>query len=273
MNKPVSVDAAVITNTGLVRPDNQDNFYLNGSFMREAESGGSISLSVEESNYQYIYAVCDGMGGEKAGEKASFAAVSELKKFHDKSVCSTSFDDLHYLVKQVNLYIGQTNKYIYNLSLQRGFRMGTTFGALVISGGQAAALNLGDTRVYHQRSGILKQLTRDHTEAQRLIRLGILSEEAAKNHKSKHQLSRFLGVSEEDGIVEADISEPITLNKGDLFLICSDGLTDMLNNSQIASIMSRDLRSLDISFSLVKNALQNGGNDNITVIVIKILEL
>ncbi|HEX3029042.1 MAG TPA: protein phosphatase 2C domain-containing protein [Clostridia bacterium] len=266
----IDTDASVVTDKGLIRLNNEDNFYLNGSYMHEEEMNNGIRLSKQEKCKAFIYAVCDGMGGEEAGEKASFTAVSELKKFHDGVFSNASIHDGKSLVTLVNTYIRNVNSLINDISEQNCFSLGTTFASLILFNNLAIALNLGDSRVYLFRDGNLNRLTADHTEAERLVRLGAITREQALKHKSRHMLYRYLGTSPDSGHPEAEASEAVEILKGDAFLLCSDGLTDMVDENRIAEILSADSTSMGISDALAGEAIKNGGADNVTVMTIKI---
>lgn len=123
--------------------------------------------------------------------------------------------------------------------------------------------------MYLFRDGILKQLTRDHSESERLIRLGIITREQARGHKSRFMLNRHLGMPPEEGILEADISEIIQLQKGDTFLLCSDGLTDMVEDETIKDILAASIDTKEAAQMLINEALKNGGKDNVTAVVLK----
>ncbi len=270
MNILIGTDASVVTDKGLIRLNNEDNFYLNGSYMLEEEMNNGIRLSKQERCKEFIYAVCDGMGGEEAGEKASFTVVSELKKFHGGVFSHASIHDHKALATLVNTFIRNVNSLINDISEQNGYSLGTTFTSLILYNNLAVALNLGDSRVYLFRDGNLKKLTTDHTEAERLVRLGALTGEQALKHKSRHMLYRYLGTAPDSGHPEAEASEAVEIQQGDAFLLCSDGLTDMVDENRITEIFSADSTSMDISDALLAEAIKNGGADNITAMTIKI---
>lgn len=264
------VEACVVSHTGLVRANNEDNFYLNGIYMQENESDNSVKSTISHVGKEHIFAVCDGMGGQKFGEKASLASVKMLKKLHDKIRENEGHKDIDIIVKWLSSYVLKANEYIFNMSLENGSRMGTTFACLVVYENHAVALNIGDSRVYFVRNGEIRQISTDHTEAQRLIRLGVLTPESARNHKSKHCLSRHFGISPEEGILEADVSEIIDIEQGDIFLICSDGLTDMIDEQGIRKILLGKQECSQLCSALVEEALKKGGVDNITSLLISI---
>jgi len=266
------IEISAFSNTGCVRDNNEDNLYVNTQYMKlDEKENFQISDNVKTSSF--ICAVCDGMGGEKSGERASFEAVSKLHNV----VNTTTFSDmtLQGKIQRINKYVGETNRSIHDMA-EASFDlsgMGTTFACLVIEGNQAVAMNVGDSRVYLHRKERLKQLTRDHSESERLIRLGIITREQARGHKSRFMLNRHLGMALEEGILEADMSEIIQLQKGDTFLICSDGLTDMVEDKVIESILNNSINADDVSQKLMSEALKNGGKDNVTAIIVNISNL
>ena len=268
-NMTTQFQISAISDTGRVRDNNEDNLYVCNQYMKQGEQGG-FQLFKDAKGNSFVSAVCDGMGGEKSGEQASFEAVNRF----NYAVNENSFAGitLQEKIHEINKYIRETNAAIYNMAVGsfdlKG--MGTTFVCLVISQGQAAAMNVGDSRAYLFRDGILKQLTRDHSESERLIRLGIITREQARGHKSRFMLNRHLGMPPEEGILEADTSEIIQLQKGDIFLLCSDGLTDMVEDEYIRKIIEESEDSQKGAQQLVNEALKNGGKDNVTVVLVKI---
>jgi len=143
--------------------------------------------------------------------------------------------------------------------------MGTTLSVLAINGRHDGALlaHIGDSRLYRWRDGRLDQLTRDHTWVQEHIDAGVLTPEQARNHPFASVLTRVLGTT---STAAPDI-ERIPVEPGDLFLLCSDGLTGMLDEEAIAAILAADLPLADIARLLIDAANAAGGGDNITVVL------
>lgn len=268
--KLAGIEACVVTHTGLVRTKNQDNFYLDGILPSENLADNRYQFNVSKDSPEHIFAVCDGMGGLASGEKASFAAVTLLKKIHKWITENNKKKDIQVLIKCFESYVRKTNEYIFNMSLESGSRMGTTFACLLVYEKKAVALNLGDSRVYIIRNGEMKQLSYDHNEAERLVRLGVLSRDSARSHKSRHLLSRHFGISPDEGIIEAEISDIIDMEQGDLFLLCSDGLTSMLEDNHIRDIITHKKGLGNACCELVEEALKKGGTDNITSLLVSI---
>jgi len=266
------IQISAVSDTGYVRNNNEDNLYVDGRYMQQGKQG-NFQLSKIIETKSFVYAVCDGMGGEKSGERASFEAVNRL----NCAAATSAFLSmtLQEKIQDINKYIEETNSAINSMSAisfdLKG--MGTTFVCLVAADDQAAAMHVGDSRAYLLREGIFTQLTRDHSESERLIRLGIITREQARGHKSRFMLNRHLGMPPEEGLLEADTSNIIKLQKYDTFLLCSDGLTDMVEDEIIKDILSDRTDSKTAAQMLVDEALKNGGKDNITAVVIKFLNI
>ena len=150
----------------------------------------------------------------------------------------------------------------------RSVRLGTTIALVVISNEFVRAYNIGDSRIYKFQDGILLQLSEDHTVAEQKRKMGLLTDEQAKHDKSRHVLTRYLGIFEDEMVLTPDIITPFKTSKGVKLLLCSDGLTDMLEDKYIEKIMQTFNEPEKIVNTLVDKALENGGKDNITCIVI-----
>ncbi|GAE86934.1 PP2C family protein-serine/threonine phosphatase [Acetivibrio straminisolvens] len=189
--KNIILRASAATNVGFVRSINEDNFYLNGIYFSPSTTEKTVLFDINEADSFFLFAVSDGMGGEAFGDKASLTAMLELKKAHN-FIKNNNNGNIEGCVNRINSYIKNTNNLIYNLGVEYGARTGATFAALLIYGGQAKALNLGDSRIYHVRDNEIIRLTKDHTEAERLIRLGILS---LKKHRTAQVNTCFTSFS------------------------------------------------------------------------------
>jgi PPM family protein phosphatase len=224
-----------------------------------------------------LFVVADGMGGHASGEAASQTAVREVEEFVIRSRSRGSrwpkkarrdlTVEQHRLLAAVTL----ANRRIYEAAGARPEMkgMGTTLVGATLDGDHFAVVNVGDSRLYRVRDGQIQQLTQDHSFVEEQVRKGGLTREEAKHHARKHVLTRALGVRER---VKADIYL-VDLRPKDLFLLCSDGLYHMLEDSKILSLMeSIEDRSLyKIGLSLVLQANLAGGLDNITVVLISLI--
>ena len=208
-----------------------------------------------------MFAVADGMGGAKAGEVASAVAVEAVEGAIESGESTET--ELANIVRQAN-------RRIYDLAVADESRrgMGTTLTLAKVHGDEVSLAHVGDSRAYLLREGELEQLTRDHSLVAELERSGQITPEAAEHHPQRSIITRALGPEPD---VEVD-TYTLAGRDGDAFLICSDGLTSMISDDEVASIL-RSAGSLDeAADELVRAANQSGGKDNITVILFRLGE-
>ena len=208
-----------------------------------------------------MFAVADGMGGAKAGEVASALAVEAVKNAGDSN---------EPVEEQLAAIVRSANRRIYDLAVADESRrgMGTTLTLVKVHDGEVSIAHVGDSRAYRMRDSELSQLTRDHSLVAELERSGQITAEAAEHHPQRSIITRALGPEPD---VEVD-TYTLGGRDGDLFLICSDGLTSMISDDEVTSIL-RSAASLDeAAEALVLAANQSGGKDNITVILFRLGE-
>lgn len=212
------------------------------------------------------------MGGENSGELASVEAAKLLQE-RFRAIRREAGRGLEKGIAAINAYVREANDTIFRLSssLPGNSGMGTTFAGLLVSGREAAAVNVGDSRVYLYHDKVLRMLTRDHSESERLVRLGLITKEQARTHKSRNMLNRYLGVSPEEGIMEGEVYSVNQISKGDIFLLCSDGLTNLVDDAAIAEIIESGPYTKGVACLLADKAIEKGGSDNVTVITVEVL--
>lgn len=235
-----------ITDKGKVRKVNQDCVYTS-----EKPVGSLPNLFI----------VADGMGGHKAGDYASKYTVETMIEeimYSTGEDCSPS-GLLDRAVQAANEHIRQKAEADENLA-----GMGTTVVAATCIKDCLEVANVGDSRLYLVNDTI-RQITEDHSLVEEMIRMGGIGREEARNHPDKNIITRAVGAGE---FVEADFFR-ITLKPGDLVLMCSDGLTNMLEDSTIKKILDDNTRLQDKAEELVRAANENGGKDNISVILME----
>jgi protein phosphatase len=170
----------------------------------------------------------------------------------------------------VNAYTNEANTLICNeIQKHGGLRIGTTYVLAHIHDNTANIYNIGDSRAYLFRNNRLTQLTKDHTQTERLISIGILTPEKAKTHPERNALTQHLGIFPDEILIEPFAAQPFKLEPEDILLLCSDGLTDMLEDTEISSHIKPSQPPHETVLSLINAALRNGGKDNITVIILK----
>jgi protein phosphatase len=270
--QPVVVDAAGLTHTGLVRSSNEDNFLI-GRLGRYFET---VSTSLpprdlpgraEDASYSLI--VADGMGGHAAGEVASRLDIREIIRLAlalpdwialiDDTTREAAAIRAQSRIERLNTLVFEDAERNPNL---RG--MGCTLTAARNLGRMLQVAHVGDSRAYLLRGDQLHRLTRDHTYVQVLVDSGMMSEAEAATSKARHMLVNAVGGSNEE--VHVDV-ERVPLANGDRVLLCSDGLTDAVDDDEIRTLLSGAATAADACQALVNRALEGGGRDNITVIV------
>lgn len=259
MKRSVLIDAAVCSNTGKVRKNNEDNFCFNGLYMDESQrnGGGLFNLSVDDP--VQVYAVCDGMGGEEGGEDASLSAVCALTQYFGTCHREVGTDRMKELLQRISDTIEENAK-------AKGYRSGTTIAMVIIRGDMIRIVHVGDSRVYCLDDGKLSRKTTDHSEVQRLYSMGLITAEEMGTHPRRHAITQYLGMPRAGAMVAPAISDLEQLKSGQRYLICSDGLTDMVRDSVIEKILSGAVNAEDAVKQLTIAALDNGGRDNVTSI-------
>jgi PPM family protein phosphatase len=212
-----------------------------------------------------VYLVCDGMGGHNAGQIASeLAAKQFLHAYYHLG--GTAQEAARHAILQAHHYIAEMAS-----KIPSRYGMGTTLTALILKQDEGILAHVGDSRCYRLREGVFEQLSRDHTLVARLVEQGIITPEQAKYHPQRNVIRQAVGVADPSEPLEPDI-ETFALQAGDLYLLCSDGLTDMVDDAEIEAIV-RDEPPTRTAWRLVDRALANGGRDNITVVLVQILQL
>lgn len=247
------------SNVGKKRTNNEDNFFLSGVTV---DSAIDIT-SVAKKSYEAAFAVFDGMGGEAAGEKASQAAAVT----YGQRITSMLDGDFSPAVMQDT--IEAANKKVCDEIRVIGKRMGCTFASVGFKNDTIYVSNVGDSRVYLLRGNAIHCVSKDHTVAQTMVEAGLVSYENSQHSKEKHQLTQHIGIFPEEMIIEP-FYNTIKADIGDIVLVCSDGLTDMLSDADIGAILATGGTEEEMTNALVNQALQNGGKDNVTVIVAKV---
>lgn len=233
-----------ITDIGMRRSINQD--YV---FSSEQPVGSLPNLFI----------VADGMGGHKAGDFASRQATQTIVDFLQNSTEESIVVAIRNAIEQANRVV------IAKAAESECFEgMGTTVVLATILENTMYVANVGDSRLYLERDE-LRQITKDHSLVEEMVRMGGIDQEAARYHPKKNVITRAVGGSDE---IQIDFFE-IQLEPGDVILMCSDGLTNMVEDSDISLILKKQRDVVEMAETLVSTANENGGADNVSVIVIK----
>ncbi|MBF0451323.1 MAG: Stp1/IreP family PP2C-type Ser/Thr phosphatase [Candidatus Magnetomorum sp.] len=244
------------TDKGSIRPNNEDALIYRTS--DNNPEGFDIT------SYGSLFAVADGMGGHFAGEIASkMACQSVLDYYRLPSITDdNAWDQLNRLYYKIN-----------DTVLQRSLRtsdfngMGTTLSTLIIRKQTAWVAHVGDSRIYLIRDGSMNQITYDHTEVQRMVEQGLFTQQEAAESPLRNVLTQAIGVDNRLNV----FTWAETLHRGDMYLLSSDGLYDMIPEKKMFSIIQSNANNLTKScHKLVDEAIRSGGKDNITVMLVLI---
>ena len=246
-----SVVASVQTDVGCVREANED-------------SGRHVAPSDSETRNKkgILTIVADGMGGHASGEIASAMAVDLISEIYYADKKADGAQSLKSAIETASRQIYETS-----LTDEKMFGMGTTVIALVLQNDRAFSAHVGDSRLYRLRAGKMEMLTIDHSQVMEMVKHGIISMEEARNHDDKNVILRAVGTQP---AVEAEVSDAFAVEAGDEFLLCSDGLCDMIADQEIAKIWASAADVHAASERLIEAAKQNGGHDNVTVGIVKV---
>ena len=257
--KKLRANVCAVTHAGRVRRENEDNYDLNGRMTStgDLKKGSAFVQSMAE---PFHLSVCDGMGGESYGDIASGIAVETIAA-HAANVYESG-EDFSFAISNC---LDDANSRICAEINARGKRMGTTLAAIYAVKGKIICVNIGDTRIYHYSKGILEQISFDHTHAQTIVDAGQVSQNNISRIPDAKRLTRHLGVFPEEANLSPNISVIDDIDDGDIVLLCSDGLTDMLGDEDITAILSTGESAQDVASKLIKRALERGGKDNVTV--------
>lgn len=232
--------AHAATHTGRVRPANEDSYHCGRG----------------------LFVVADGLGGHAAGEVASARAVAVLAGCDPAAQPAT--DDAQGALAAA---VEECNRTVHAEAVGPQAGMATTLTAAAVHGRDLLLAHVGDSRAYLYRGGRLRQLTTDHTAAREAVESGTLSEGEAARHPARHALTRAIGL---DGHVTVDVPPPLPLEPGDEILLCSDGLTEVLDEAAIAGVLAAHSDVGATVDALVQATLEGGAPDNVTVVLVRV---
>ena len=254
--------AACYSHKGKKRPNNEDNLFFEGFRMNSDNQGTDQVLSYDRKRLDHLtdktvfYAAFDGMGGGDYGELASYTAADEAYRFfHGGGV------DAHDVTISLEHFCNIANQSVYSAGQNLGSRvMGTTIVGCYFYDGRVWICNVGDSRCYRLRNHSMEQLSLDHTDEKEMMINGITGR--------KPYLTQYLGIDPEEMHIEPYVQSH-DLESGDRYLLCSDGLTDMVSLDEIQRILENSSNPKSLVQELTEAALVGGGKDNITVMVVQ----
>jgi len=262
-----------VTHPGRVRTANEDQFLIAelAKTMRVWQTSLPARQTQRGEERGHLFLVADGMGGHRAGERASELAVLAIEQFTLNTFrwfFDSNAPDAQRVLTQFQAAVQAADARIAEEAAEnpalRG--MGTTVTMAYQLDSQLCIVHAGDSRAYVYRNDVLHQLTQDHTVVADMVRAGTLQPEDAAGHRLRHVVTNVVGGPEEGVFVEAHAVE---LQAGDRLLLCSDGLTEMVSNDAIAEVLRNMAGPEDACQRLLDQANDAGGRDNITIVVVR----
>lgn len=254
------VNTAAVTNVGLRREDNEDNYYYHGKCLpRVHNEEHHVDTWDFDTGTTQILAVFDGMGGESAGDLASYTSAvsfSDFAKRWEKTLNLPSPSDMSDVLNQIS-------RLVYEKGKEHHYRLiGSTASVLFLCNNEAVISDLGDSPMYLLRDNQWSRISLPHTDENLLRQQGI---------QRKPGLTQFLGIDSNEMRLEPYVHR-MEIQEGDQFLICSDGLTDMVSETEIQEVLSQSDTVQEKVQKLLGKALSYGGKDNVTIILCEIGE-
>lgn len=242
------------TDVGRVRTNNEDSFCVNTNLG--------------------LFMVADGMGGHASGEVASKMAVEVVREAYEQALSGRGTPPIGEHDPKISMAVSRllssihsANRAIYELAQKEpGYHgMGTTLVGLLVQEDHLVQFHVGDSRIYRLRSGEIQQLSEDHSLVAEQVKLGLLTQGEARSSRARNVITRAVGVLKD---VEVDVCQHGWV-EGDLYLLCSDGLSDSLKPDEMEDILVRHDQDLEASSeTLIQKALKHGGSDNVTVVLV-----
>lgn len=257
---------AIRSDVGRVRKNNEDNLFYCNKYMMHGCSGNPYSIA-GECRVPAIFAVFDGIGGENNGEMASFIAARTLSAFYGE-LCQSDPQNYNQII---DTYVVSVNTAINEETKALGSIMGTTAAIVIISQNFIYAYNVGDTRIYVHERGKLRQVSIDHTLARKKVEENQYTYSEARISSDWGKLTACLGILKNNGEYDKISQLPILkVKRRQRLLICSDGLSDMLSDETLEHRLGAYESAQNVAKKLMSDALNRGGKDNITLIVLDI---
>ena len=263
---PITLEIAAVSDVGRRRVNNEDNFFVNGAFIDHYKVTAERFESVDTEEV-HVMAVCDGMGGLSDGEVAAMTGVTTLSDYSDELQSIRTYEDASFTANRI---VRVANDRILNRNKKTGKKMGSTFAMLVASVNCLYACNLGDSEIYIKTRFGMERLSKPQTYAQELVDSGAISENQANRSYGRNQLSKYLGMENTKALKPNECGAE--LRTGDILLICSDGVSDVLPSHSIYASLSSERPVNEIADTLIEKALRKNSGDNMTVVIARVLD-
>jgi len=251
------------------RGNNEDNFYCDGIYPKCSGFSGAKGLSTIEASTvaagMHLFAVCDGMGGEALGDVAASIATDYVDSLHGRLKLNPTVDGYASLMES---FYDSLNAYVIKTAAERKVsRIGTTIAVAAVINNELYCSNVGDSKIFLYRDHRALMLTNDDNAAYALYQNGEISERELDTHPDKARLIQYIGKN--DAPIQPHISKGVPLQKGDVILLCSDGVTDGVSGKRLEDAIEKALKTDSVASTIVDKAYEGGSKDNITAIVVQ----
>jgi Serine/threonine protein phosphatase len=257
-------NVGICNSKGKVKKTYCENYYVSNSYIKSS-SEKCHNKFIDFVNYGAIFGISEGIGDRSIAAKAAYIAMSNIPECYQKM---QFFDDIEEVCFKD--YIMELNNEVVKLSASEGKKIGLSIALLGIHNNKVISVNVGNSRVYRFREGRLTQISRDHTQRNLIMNSGRIFPDENTREKEYNKLTQFIGCVEDGSKLKPNISVLEDIEFGDMYLLCSDGLYNMVDKDEIARVMSSGADEKTIADILTQKAYLNGGKDNITVIAVKI---
>jgi len=273
----LKISSSATSNIGKNIRTNEDNFYMNGIFLSEENNTANAAVYNDSLNRRIqFYAVFDGIGNDVKSDVTPNTVFSNGQ--YSSYVCANLLSRLQKYLKtkqEYNLdnyaynFMRNANKEICNYMKSSNTRTGASFALLCLERrGMIRAYNMGNSKIFMLRDNRIIQLSQNDTQVESLVLAKEVSADIARHSPENKVLTQHLGIFEHEKEINMHINNRFTLRHGDKFLLCTDALCDYLTNSRIYQILSRDISEQEIVNDFMTEAMQNGGGNNLTVVVV-----
>lgn len=255
--KNFKFEVSAVTNKGNHRKQNEDNYFINNSYLTPSMADKGMKIS-KTPCCPFTAGVSDGMGGEKSGESASGIIAENFYNCISSGDFADDRETLKECIKNINMMV-----------CDRAPDSGATLSAVIANTSKITAVSIGDSKIYHYKNGILNQISKDHTLAQMQADAGLITEKQLKDSRLRHVLTQHIGIPPQEMEIEPDIFEFTDIASDDAILICSDGFSDSVEETEIKTVLSLRCDAGSAAEKLMDCALKKSQKDNITVMVIQ----
>lgn len=260
-----TIESGVCSDVGRRRTNNEDNYWMIDVFNEDMEDHREEGIVVHPKRNEWFgYGVFDGMGGGADGEVAAHISSQLFEEYVRENPMKNKTD----AEKTARFCFQEANRRIVEQQERSNGMLGTTGTVVLTNGNYFKVFHMGDSRAYLFRNGVLGQITHDQTLAEMKLAAGLYAREDKEEIRDRHKLVSYIGCEEESEAIVPDESIWVRVADGDRILLCSDGLYDMCTDLEISVILGAGLSTQETLSGLVERALENGGVDNVTSLLL-----